>query len=77
MKPIKVELEDGERQLVLLALAELSLSRPGFDFALNNIAVKMDNAMVGFESESRRGELYDAFRELNRDRITPIEGPPR
>ncbi len=48
--------EEADRQLVLLALAVLSLESPGFDDALNRIAVTIDNVVAG------RGTMYDAFR---------------
>jgi hypothetical protein len=54
---VTLELDEVERQLVLLALAQLSLKNPGFDYALNLIAVKMDKVKGG------RAELFDRFRE--------------
>lgn len=59
---MQIEIEEGERQLMLMALAYLSLIRPGFDFALNNLALKMDNNKAG------RGVLYDAFRRIELER---------
>lgn len=53
-----ITLEEGQRQLVLMALAHLSLEKPGFDWALNEIAKKLDNIKDG------RAETYDAFRNL-------------
>jgi hypothetical protein len=49
-------LEEGERQLVVMALALLSLDRPGFDDTLNTIAQRIDNRRDG------RAAMYDAFR---------------
>ena len=54
----KEDREESERQLVLLALAVLSLENPGFDFALNEIAVQFDNVEAG------RAVMYDEFRRL-------------
>jgi len=54
-----LELDEGERQLVLLALAKLSIERPGWDDALNRIALRMDN------TENGRAQMYDDFRKLN------------
>jgi len=54
-----LELDEGERQLVLLALAKLSIERPGWDAALNRIALRMDN------TENGRAQMYDDFRKLN------------
>jgi hypothetical protein len=56
-----MKLEEAERQMVLLALARLSIERPGWDAALNRLAMKIDNDREG------RAEMYDAFRKLGRD----------
>jgi hypothetical protein len=53
-----IVLDESERQAVLLALAKLSLERPGWDDMLNRIALKMDNASAG------RAQMYDSFRAL-------------
>jgi hypothetical protein len=50
-----VELDDVERKLVLLALAELSVDRPGFDFALGELAEKIP-------PDGR--ELFEEFKRL-------------
>ncbi len=55
---IKLEIDEGDRQLLLLALAVLSLDSPGFDYALNKIAVRIDN------TEADRAIMYDSFRRL-------------
>ncbi len=62
----KLELEEGDRQLVLLALAVLSLRSPGFDDALNRIAVHIDNVSNG------RAQIYDKFRETRADIELPV-----
>ena len=46
---------------MLLALAVLSLRSPGFDDALNRIAVNIDNVSNG------RAQVYDKFREVRED----------
>ncbi len=56
-----LELDHSDRQLVLLALAVLSLRSPGFEDALNRIAVRLDNVCNG------RAVMFDAFREARRD----------
>lgn len=56
---MRVELEEGERQATLLALAKLSLERPGWDYMLNVIALKMDNQSDG------RAVMYDRFRRIH------------
>jgi hypothetical protein len=60
MESVTVRLEEEERQAVLLALAKLSIERPGWDDMLNLIALKMDN-----QGRDARAELYDSFRSLN------------
>jgi len=69
MSTCRVDLEEGDRQLVLMALAHLSLERPGWDYALNLIAMKMDNidrAQGAEPAREPRAKLYDTFRELKR-----------
>ena len=58
---LQLELEESDRQLVLLALAVLSLKSPGFDDALNRIARRIDT------EKDDRAVMYDQFRELRRD----------
>ena len=53
-----IEITEAERQMMILALAHLSVERPGWDFALNRLALKMDNTDGG------RAEMYDLFRKL-------------
>jgi len=50
-------LEESERQAVLMALAHLAVERPGWDYMLNRIALRIDNGTT-------RAELYDQFRDL-------------
>lgn len=45
-KMLTVELDEGQRQLVLMALAALAVERPGWDMALSEIAAKMDNVQT-------------------------------
>jgi hypothetical protein len=60
----KLELDESDRQMVLMALAHLSVSRPGWDDALNRIALRIDNMIEG------RADLYDRFRKLKADEKT-------
>ena len=55
---MQIEVDEGQRQMILLALAHLSVERPGWDHALNEIARKMDRINEG------RARLYDQFRKL-------------
>jgi len=78
-----VTLDESQRQLVLMALAWLSLQRQGFDYALNEIALKLDNAYVASNREaipdgSRRAKLYDEFRAPRLEELLQtIEGHGR
>jgi hypothetical protein len=53
-----MKIEEGERQMVLLALAKLSIERPGWMDAIERLALKMDN-----EREGKPEMLYE-FRRL-------------
>ena len=59
MSDVTLVLEEAERQLVLLALAGLSIRSPGFDYALNRLALRIDN------DEAGRASMYDDFRNLS------------
>jgi hypothetical protein len=61
-----LELEEEERQVVLLALATLAVERPGWDDMLNRVALRIDNAV------NERAQMYDEFRRL-RGREPPKE----
>ena len=52
-----IHLEEDERQAVLLALAELSIARPGWLHMLEIIALKMDN-----RAPDGKAEVFEAFR---------------
>jgi hypothetical protein len=43
MKNTTVDLEEGQRQMTLLALAKLSIERPGWLWALEQVALLMDD----------------------------------
>lgn len=55
---------EGDRQLTLMALAHLAVERPGFDYALNLLACRIDNV------ENGRAKLYDQFKALHEKAIT-------
>jgi hypothetical protein len=56
----RLDLEEGERQIVVLALAELALSRPGWDpAAIRPIVERVDPEFV----------LYESFKTANADRF--------
>ena len=60
-----LQLEEGERQALLLALGHLSAARPGWDDMLNRIAVRIDNVKDG------RAVMFDEFRATAQTRATP------
>jgi hypothetical protein len=55
---------EEERQMLLLALAKLSIERPGWDNALNRFALKHDDG-------DERAVMYDQFREMHKSAMTP------
>lgn len=61
-----LELDEGQRQMTLLALAELALSRPGFDHSLREIAEKMDNPGC---------PMFEGFKQTSADRVKSERGP--
>jgi hypothetical protein len=63
-----LKIDEGDRQLVLMALAHLSIERPGFDDALQRMAAQIDN-----QTAAGRPELYDNFRALRADYVTWIQ----
>lgn len=64
MADVTITLNDSDRQMVVIALAKLSLARPGWDEALNLVARRLDNAKNG------RAVNYDTYREHGPDRPT-------
>ncbi len=59
--------EEADRQLVLLALANLALLRPGFDHALRTLADRF-----GVDG----GGLFEHFKVSNRDQVGGFVYPP-
>lgn len=63
-----VDIDESQRQMILLALAELALSRPGWHWTLGETA-KL------FQGEA----LFEEFKRLNADRVKaermPLCGP--
>jgi hypothetical protein len=53
-----MKFEEGDRQMMLLAIAELALSRPGFDYVLGEIAKQLQGA-----------EMFADFKRFNADRV--------
>lgn len=57
---MRVEINESDRQMTVLALAELALSRPGWTHALGLIA----------DAHQAR-DMFERFKELNADRVGP------
>jgi hypothetical protein len=53
-----VILMEEHRQIILLALAELSIARPGLVYALNQAALQMDSM-----NAEGQAEMFEAFRQ--------------
>ena len=56
-----LKLDESERQMVLMALAHLAVERPGWEYVLHDIALRIDNA------ENHRAVLFDEFRAMHRE----------
>lgn len=61
--------EEGERQVVLLALAHLANERPGWDSMLNRIALRIDNEDP---KHPGRAAMYDALKHVYTGRDCPV-----
>lgn len=60
---LKIEIEEDERQVILLALAHLAVERPGWRVMLEQIALKMDNQVQCVP------EMFTAFYTLRHERV--------
>lgn len=58
-------LTEAERQLLLMALAHLSVERPGWYAALNRLAVKVDDARAA------SAEVFEEFRRMHQRATAP------
>ena len=52
--------DESQRQMTLLALAHLSVRRPGWNSALSELALKLDTP-----DEKGRPKLYEQFKDLH------------
>lgn len=66
MKTYTLAVTEAERQVLLLALAKLSIERPGWDHLLSDIAQRIDNR------KNDRPEMYDDFRRMH---VADVEEP--
>jgi hypothetical protein len=64
---VMLHLDEGQRQMVLLALAKLSIERPGWLDAIEEIAAPMDN-----KNEHGKPELLHNFRALHAASTLPL-----
>ena len=69
MSDIAVNLEEAQRQMVLLALAKLAIERPGWLQAIEDIALQMDNHTAGGKPQL----LYEFLRIHTRTEEEPDE----
>lgn len=60
-KQFTIELDESQRQMVLMALAHLAMERPGWDYALMEIANKIDNE----RKKDGLPEMYMEFKNLH------------
>lgn len=58
-----VTFPEEERQMMLMALAHLAVERPGWDDALNRLALKLDIAVTG------KAKMYEGFKDLRTDTL--------
>jgi hypothetical protein len=61
-------IDEGQRQLLLMALAHLAVERPGFDQALSEIAAPIDN-----KTAAGAPELYSEFKRLHAPQARSID----
>jgi hypothetical protein len=67
------ELDEEDRQAVLLALAELALSRPGWDAMLSEIAKKLNPHQKSFFDSGLT--MFENFKLTSADRVKAERGP--
>ena len=58
-----ITIDEGERQAILLAMAHMTVERPGWEYMYTEIAKKMDNVIAGVP------ELYTRMLLLRRQRV--------
>ncbi len=60
----KIEIDESQRQLIMLALAKLCDERPGWDYALAATAMQFPNGYV----------LYKEFLDMNAQQVLEAMG---
>jgi hypothetical protein len=61
-----VTVSEEERQVIVLAMAELALRRPGWDWMLRNCA----------EESFSAGHMFDRFKETSDELAASTQGKP-
>jgi hypothetical protein len=61
---VNFDLDEGQRQMILLAIAELALSRPGWDWTLGEVAKVLQGE-----------EMFTEFKRLNADGVKAERAP--
>lgn len=59
-----ITIDDGQRQLIIMALAHLSMESPGWIYALEEIALKMDN-----QTDDGRPQMFESFRRIHSEAV--------
>lgn len=60
-----VTLDESERQAIILALAHVAVDRPGWDYMLNEIALKMDRDIEG------RAMMFETLKAIKQRYLVP------
>ncbi len=68
MSVVKLELSEEHRQIVILALAELALERPGWKWPIEEIVSKLSSPVAVDDAQI----MFDRFKHSNADRIRPL-----
>jgi hypothetical protein len=73
-RDITVTIDEGQRQMLLLALAKLSIERPGWHWTLGELAALFSTA----PSIQDGRELFEQFRDIHRatDAVDPHAADP-
>jgi hypothetical protein len=65
-----LKIDECQRQMLILALAKLSIERPGWNYALAKIAVKIDNIRPDGGCE-----MYEKFKSMdNEEKQWAVDG---
>lgn len=64
--PHTITVTEEQRQMILVALAELSIARPGWVMALEEAALTMDNEVDG------QAEMFEKLRRTHSDPVAKI-----